>query len=271
MSVKLILFLLLVLPLQAFTEPVKIDIRHRPPEMSIIDQKHYGPLVDIINLLLLDAGLEPRWLSVPWPRTLLRAKSGKVDIIPRHSMTPDREEYLSAMLLGYEQRSVHYLLAPNIKNIIQYQSAKNFGSLIFGLLRGSYYGPHIDSIETKVSTVYVNNINQLMSLLLAGRIDVMPIQNLTWAKTAYQQVKHRHAGLTYQIADFKDSFVSAKYISIAKRSPLHVRYHQLNCKLFKLRNAGTIDSIYQSYSIPPYIQIFDNTESQQQQASCLEQ
>ncbi|MCJ8297251.1 MAG: hypothetical protein MJK15_22890, partial [Colwellia sp.] len=66
-----------------------------------------------------------------------------------------------------------------------------------------------------------------------------------------------------------ETFVSAKYISIPKSSPLAARFHQLNCKLFKLRNDGTIDSFYQEYAITPYIQIFENEESQQQLASCL--
>lgn len=269
MLVKSFILCLLLLTPTVYSEPVQIDIRHRPPEMSIVDKKYYGPLIDIINLLLIDADLEPQWLEVPWPRTLLRAKLGQVDIIPRHSMTPERQEYLLPMLLGYEQRSIHYLLSPDIIDIELYQSPKQFGNLIFGLLRGSYYGPYIENINTKVSTVFTHDIKQLMSLLLSGRIDVMPIQDLNWAESAYQKVKHKHVGKHYKIAEFKESFISAKYISIPKNSPLSVKYHQLNCQLFKLRNAGTIDSLYQEHGIPPYIQIFDNKESQQQLASCL--
>ncbi|WP_197061264.1 substrate-binding periplasmic protein [Colwellia psychrerythraea] len=250
---------------------MQIDIRHRPPEMSIVDKKYSGPLIDIINLLLIDADLEAQWLVVPWPRTLLRAKLGQVDIIPRHSMTPERKEYLLPMLLGYEQRSVHYLLSPHLKNIEQYESPQNFSDLIFGLLRGSYYGPYIESINTNISTVFTHDINQLMSLLLSGRIDVMPIQNLNWAKSAYQKVKDKHLGQHYKIAGFKESFMSGKYISIPKSSPLANRFHQLNCKLFKLRNSGAINSFYQEHGITPYIQIVDNKESQQQLNSCLKQ
>jgi polar amino acid transport system substrate-binding protein len=184
-------------------------------------------------------------------------------------MTPDREKYLLPMLLGYEQRNVHYLLSPTIKNIEQYQSPTQFGSLIFGLLRGSYYGPYIKNIDTKVSTVFTNDIDQLMSLLLSGRIDIMPIQNLKWAEVAFDKVKHQHPDKNYQVAGFKESFFSVKYLSIPKSSPLTGKYHQLNCKLFKMRDAGTIDNLYQQYLIPPYIQFFDNNESLQQLDSCL--
>jgi len=260
----------LLLPINSLAEPARVDIRHRPPEMSIVEQNYSGPIIDIIDLLLADANIEPQWLSVPWARTLLRAKLGHVDIIPRHSMTPDREEYLLPMLLGYEQRNVHYLLSPSIKDIEPFQSPKEFGSLIFGLLRGSYYGPYINNIDTKISTVFTNDIDQLMSLLLSGRIDIMPIQNLKWAEVAFDKVKHQHPKKKYQIAGFKESFFSGKYLSIPKSSPLAGRYHQLNCKLFKLRHTGTIDKLYKQYLIPSYIQIFDNKESRQQLDSCLQ-
>ena len=269
MLLNFITITLLLLPTNSFAEQVRIDLRHRPPEMSIIEQNYSGPIIDIIELLLKDANLEPLWLNVPWPRTLLRAKLGQVDIIPRHSMTPDREKYLLPMLLGYEQRTIHYLLAPTIKNADTYKSPKQFGGLIFGLLRGSYYGPYIKSIDNYVSTVYTNDIDKLMSLLLSGRIDIMPIQNLSWAEAAYDKVKHMHPGKQYQTTFFKESFVSGKYISIPKSSPLAAKYHQLNCKLFKLRNAGIIDKLYKEYLISTYIQIFDNKESQQQLDSCL--
>jgi len=267
---KLLSLSLLILPINCLAESARIDIRHRPPEMSIVEQNYSGPIIDIIELLLADTNLDPQWLSVPWARTLLRAKLGQVDIIPRHSMTPDREEYLLPMLLGYEQRNVHYLLAPTIKDIEQYKSPKEFGGLIFGLLRGSYYGPYIKNIDSKLSTVFTNDIDQLMSLLLSGRIDIMPIQNLSWAEVAYEKVKHQHPDKNYQVAAFKESFISGKYLSIPKNSPLSAKYHQLNCKLFKLRNAGIIDNLYQQYLIPTYIQIFDNNESLEQLDSCLE-
>lgn len=261
---------LLFLPINSLAESARVDIRHRPPEMSIVEQSYSGPIIDIIDLLLSDANLDPQWSSVPWARTLLRAKLGQVDIIPRHSMTPEREKYLLPMLLGYEQRTIHYLLSPNIKNVDKYQSPKQFGNLIFGLLRGSYYGPYVKSIDSKVSTVFTNDINQLMSLLLTGRIDIMPIQNLNWAEAAYDKVKHKHPDKHYQTTSFKESFVSGKYLSIPKASPLAAKYHQLNCKLFKLRDAGVIDKLYQQYLIPAYIQIFENKESLQQLDSCLQ-
>lgn len=269
MLIKVITFYLLFYASAAISHAVQVDMRHRPPEMSIVNGKYYGPIIDVIESLLSDEKVELQWVNVPWPRTLLRAQNGRVDLIPRHSMTSDREKYLLPMLLGYEQRHVRYLFGPHIKNVSKYQTLKQLKKLKFGLLRGSYYGPFIENIDAKKSTIFTNDIEQLMSILLAGRIDVMPIQNLTWAENAFQNVKPSFHGLNYQLANFKESFFSGKYISIPKLSPLTAKYHQLNCKLFQLRKSGMIDTIYQQYSIPAYIQIFDNKESERQEASCV--
>lgn len=270
MPKTLLIICLIFTPLFALSQSAKVDVRHRPPEMSIVNNKYYGPLIDIIVLLLAEEQIEPIWLNVPWPRTLLRSQLGKVDIVPRHSLTSDREKYLLPMLLGYEQRNVRYLFGPHIKNISQYHTLKQLRRLNFGLLRGSYYGPFVESIDTKNSTIFTNNIEQLMSLLLIGRIDVMPIQNLIWAENSFLQVKDKFKGKNYQLSEINETFFSGKYISIPKLSPLSSKFHAINCKLYQLRISGAIDSMYHEYVIKPYIQIFDNDESQLQKQSCNE-
>jgi|GEM_PF-1179365 len=266
--IKTFLVCLLLLPFYTLSEKAFVDLRHRPAEITLSQDQFNGPIVDIIDILLSSEMIEPVWQNVPWPRTLARAKNGKVDIVPRHSLTLERREFLLPMLLGYEQRSVRYLLGPHLKDITKYKSIEQLSHLRFGLLRGSYYGPHTEKMMTKEMTAYAINIEQLMGQLLMGRIDVMPIQNLTWAEQAYNNIKSGFKNKKYQIAKFEESFISGKYISIPKMSPLNVRYHALNCKLFQLRNSGEIDAIYNEYKIPPYFQVFDNLESKQQEESC---
>jgi polar amino acid transport system substrate-binding protein len=267
---KTLIVCVLLLPFygHALSETVSVDLRHRPPEISLSNDTFKGPIVDIITLLLSSQNIGPKWLNVPWPRTLVRAKYGEVDIVPRHSMTFERKSFLLPMLLGYEKRSVRYLFGPHVKDVSKYQSIEQLTNLRFGLLRGSYYGPYTEKIKTQKMTTNVNNIEQLMGLLLMGRIDVMPIQNLTWAEQAYNNIKSDFNNIQYQLAGFEESFIGGKYISIPKTSPLNVRFHALNCKLFQLRNSGEIDAIYNEYEIPPYFQIFDNIESKQQEESC---
>jgi len=259
---------LLLTPLFALGQQVQIDFRHRPPEMVITNDQYSGPIVDTINILLTSINEKPRWVNVPWPRTIQRARAGLVDIIPRHSMTLDRETFLLPMLLGYEQRSVRYLLGPHIKDISKYQTLKDFNQLHYGLLRGSYYGPHIETIRNRGTTTFTNSVEQLLEMLLTGRIDVMPIQNIVWAENAYDNIKNKYKNKQYQLSVVNDSFISGKYISISKSSSLSLRYHELNCRLFQLRYSGEIDTIYLKFKLQPYFQIFDNNESLKQATSC---
>jgi len=264
---KISILLILLLPTIVFAQQVQVDVRHRPPEIVFTQNKPTGPVISIIDKLLVAIKAQPLWLNVPWPRTLMRAKNGQVDIIPRHSMTPEREKYLLPLLIGYEKRTLYYLFAPQIKNIEQYQSIKQLNKLYFGMLRGSYYGGSVENITSK-TVVYANNIDQLMGMLLAGRIDVMPIQNLVWAQRSYAKIKHEYDNVQYKLAEINKPFFSGKYISIPKRSQLKNHYHQLNCLLYQWRKSGKIDQIYVQYKITPYTQLFDTSESKKQARSC---
>jgi len=268
MLLKTFISFMLMVPTIAISQQAQVDLRHRPPEINITENKFSGPIIVITDKLLTSINIVPLWMDVPWPRTLLRAKNGKVDIVLRHSMTSDREEFLLPMLIGYEQRVIYYLLGPHIKNVSQYQRVDQLEKLNFGLLRGSYYGPHIENITSKKKTTFTNNIDQLMEMLLTKRIDVMPIQNLTWAEISYAKIKDRYNNSQYQIAEVNESFLSGKYISIPKLSKLNDKYHKLNCLLYQWRSSGKIDAIYQQYQITPYIQLFNTIESHRQAMSC---
>ena len=263
---KFIVFLLFV-PVVALSQQAQIDLRHRPPEMIITDNKFSGPIVVIIDQLLSSIDVVPLWIDVPWPRTLRRAKSGKVDIVPRHSITSDRENFLLPMLLGYEDGTVYYLLGPHINKAEQYHELEQLNKLNFGLLRDSYYGPHVDSFTSKTTT-FANDIDQLMGMLLAKRIDVMPVKNLVWAERSYAKIKNKYNNLQYHLAEVNESFYHGKYISIPKQSKLRDKYHQLNCLLYQWRKSGKIDEIYMQHQALPYIQTFDDAGSKKQAMSC---
>jgi len=259
----------LLISFYGLCQQVHIDLRHRPPEIIIHKEQFSGPIIDIIDELMRSVDYSPQWANIPWPRTLIRAENGLSDIVPRHSMTPNREEFLLPMLLGFENRNVFFLLSPEIKNIDQYQSVNDLDSLRFGLLNGSYYGPYIATKNTDTRTIFLNKVDQLLSMLLSGRIDVMPIQNMDWAEASYREINNKFEKKHYQVAPIKESFVNGIYISIPKLSSISKKYHKLNCTLFQWRKSGKINNIYQKNKIEPYLQLFKNSASIKQSRSCL--
>jgi len=252
-------------------QQVFIDVRHRPPEIVVKNAQVSGPIREIIERLFSKKKVELNWQSVPWPRTMSRAINGKVDIIPRHSLNREREQFLLPMLIGFEQRQITFLLAPTLLNTTEMQTLSQFKGLIFGFLRKSYYSRSLDTMHNDSNIVYANSIEQLMEMLLAGRIDILPIQNITWAEEAYEKVRGKHPNKYYTVAPYKENFISGKYISIPKASNSSKFYHEFNCLLFNMRKSGTIDNIYRRFSIPVYLQLFDKIESKTQQASCMKE
>lgn len=247
---------------------ILVDMRHRPPEIMVKDNQYSGPIKEVIETLADKNNLTVKWQNVPWPRTLIRAKSGTVDIVPRHSLTEERRRFLLPMLLGFEKRQVYYLLAPKYSEVGRYLKFKNFSGMTFGLLRGSYYSDVIAAMpKNRNNVVYANNIEQLLSLLLLNRIDVLPTQNISWIKHAYQSVGEKY-DLQFKIAPYKDEFLSGKYISVSKSSAFSSQYHNFNCDLFKMRKAGVIEKIYTNYGVTPYVQDFSHSLSKEQERSC---
>jgi len=243
-----------------------VDVRNRSPEIVVEDGKISGPVIDVINHLAEIENLHVVYREVPWPRSLMDAKRGKVDLLPRHSMNADREHYLAPILLGFENRVVNYLLSPKLeKQVVEFSDLRH---LVIGMLRGSFYGKELEQLNNDATIVYTNSIEQLLRMLSTGRVDVVPIQNLTWAEDAYQRLNETSNIEKYVIADYQEEFLSGKYLSIPKRSHFYRRYHDINCTVFKMRKNKILDSKYIKHGVMPFNQYFDHPQSVKQQLSC---
>lgn len=234
--------------------------------MVVEDGRFDGPVIDVLNYIGELENLDLVFREVPWPRSLMNAKLGQVDLLPRHSMNPDREKYLAPILLGFENRVVNYLLSPKLK--VQVFEFNDLKPLVIGMLRGSFYGKELLKLNEDATIVYTNSIEQLLQMLSAGRVDVVPIQNLSWAENAYQKLSEQENIEKYVIADFKEEFLSGKYLSIPKRSKFFKRYHSINCTVFRMRKNKIMDSIYIRHGVLPFYQHFEHAQSLKQEASC---
>jgi polar amino acid transport system substrate-binding protein len=264
-----LLALVLIFPVVSFAEyanKIYVDVRNRVPEMVVEDGRFNGPVIDVINYIAEVENLELVYREVPWPRSLMNAKLGQVDLLPRHSMNHDREKYLAPILLGFENRVVNYLLSPKLKTqVIEFNDLK---PLVIGMLRGSFYGNELQKLNDDATIVYSNSIEQLLQMLSAGRVDVVPIQNLSWAENAYQKISEKKNIEKYIIADYNEKFLSGKYLSIPKRSKFFKYYHSINCTVFNMRQNKVLDGIYIRNGVLPFYQHFEHAQSVKQEASC---
>lgn len=87
--------------------------RDRHPVIYVENGECKGPGAAVINEVIARLGHKINWSNVPWARTIKVAEMGQVDLIPVHSMTPERNDFLDPMLLGYDKRYVYYFALAN--------------------------------------------------------------------------------------------------------------------------------------------------------------
>lgn len=73
---------------------------------------------------------------MPWIRSIEEAKHGKVDLLIRHSMTPERELILRPIPYAYYTRHLSFYKSPMFKADIK--SYKDLETVNIGAIRGIF-------------------------------------------------------------------------------------------------------------------------------------
>ncbi|HAY96270.1 transporter substrate-binding domain-containing protein, partial [Shewanella sp.] len=144
--------------------------RDRHPVIYVENGECKGPGAAVINEVIARLGHKINWSNVPWARTIKVSEMGQVDLIPVHSMTPERNDFLDPMLLGYDKRYVYYFALAN-----RQLEVKHFDELkphIIGALRGAFYCPQFNDNQNQLKVSFVNDNGQLINMLKAERIDL---------------------------------------------------------------------------------------------------
>lgn len=237
---KYLIFLLVFIPFGLFAETFTSHCRHYPPELYFDGNKCIGVIPDLVSDIVSELGHDIKWLNAPWVRSYREAKKGKVDILIRHSMTPERESVLRAITYGYDTRHLTFFVAPNFDGEIT--SYADLANLNIGAIRGVFYSPKFSNLDPNTLTL-VGTSEQLVAMLELGRIDVV----VTSASQRIELFEQRFAK-----ADFVDSFTNAFYISVVKRGNAMPIYDALAAKMLEYRQTGKITQYYEKYgAVPP--------------------
>jgi len=70
----------------------------RPPEEGMSDEYYIDPktgkpegvVIDYMKLFAEDLGAKPEWVSIPWNDQVDALVNGEVDVLPKHTNTPER-------------------------------------------------------------------------------------------------------------------------------------------------------------------------------------
>lgn len=250
---KYIALLLAVLSTQLCAQDYLIGHgRERQPEMFWYGNRLSGPVVEMIEKSLTRHGLEIRWADVPWMRSILMAQQGSVDLLPRHSMTEEREQYLLPVLYGYEVRKVSFFKRKDAS--FEVKNYDDLAGLVIGDLKNSFYFEryYVDDSLDKVS---VTTNQQLLEMLLAGRFDVAIISD-------GQSDRHIFDTNPDIVAvDYTEFLLNGRYFSLAKNSAAAQYYPTILKEIYAMRKNGEVTTIFYNYNVQAPMQNFDHPES----------
>lgn len=223
--------------------------RDRHPVIYIEKGECKGPGAAVINQVITRLGHKVNWSNVPWARTIKVAETGLVDLIPVHSMTPERKDFLDPMLLGYDKRYVYYFALAN-----RQLEVKHFDELkphIIGALRGAFYCPQFNDNQNQLKVSFVNDNGQLINMLKAGRIDL--------AITSEQHEMQFFANdPQLKQMEYVDISKNGRYFSIPLMSPLHQYAKQVHQIVNDMRTSGEITRLFESYGVEPPLNLTES-------------
>jgi len=239
---KLILFFaLVILPFESYSETFKGHCRDRHPDLIVDKENCKGPVPVIIEIALNRLGHDITWSERPWKRSLLEAKNGSVDILPRHSMDTERAAFLHAVAYGYRERKVFYMISPHQE--IEINAFEDLMPHRIGLLRGSFYSDKFAKADNLIKIEFTSN-DQIIKMLEAGRIDI------ALTSSAHEEDKFRVLPGIKE-AKYFDTFLNSRNISIPKKSPMAKYYTKFKSEIESMANSGEINKIFDQYGIKP--------------------
>jgi polar amino acid transport system substrate-binding protein len=244
-SLLLMIYIVAMFPKFLWADDIISHCRDYPPELYFDGEKCVGAVPDLVNDIVTELGHNIIWVKAPWSRSIKDAKEGRVDLLIRHSMTPERALYLQPIQYAHRIRKLIFYKSATLKSDIK--SYKDLQQVIVGAIRGVYYSPSFSNLD-KSRVILVGETEQLVSMLALGRIDV-----------AVTSASHRIELFADQFEEttFSDSFYNPIFISIAKTSQITRHYEDIANLMMKYRKSGKINQYFEKYDLHFPEQIFE--------------
>lgn len=156
---------------QPVPEPLRVVTDYWPPfRMAGADGQLQGMDIDLLNELQRRTGIKFEVRLQPWARALEDMRIGQADLMTGLARTPEREQYIDYLEpYYYSCMPRFYGLAERVPTIDSYEQLQ--GLRIGYVLQSAYFEP-FDS-DNRLHKVGVKNEQQLLQMLLHGRVEVM--------------------------------------------------------------------------------------------------
>jgi polar amino acid transport system substrate-binding protein len=186
--------------------------------------KTKGAIVELMNLIGKDLGINVKPTILPWARTISDAQSGKIDAVLTMFYTKERAKYISyTRAYDHMDTSVFVKKDSNIK----FNKWDDLIGLTGLTIVGDSQGDKWDKFEKeKLNVIRVVKIEQIFSMLASGRADYAIFPKISTVREIEKM------GYSDKIGYLPNPVISQGiYIGISKKSPYHKYLDKINEKI----------------------------------------
>ncbi|WP_298183878.1 transporter substrate-binding domain-containing protein [uncultured Pseudomonas sp.] len=237
-NAALCLLLLLPCALQAEVWKVAGDEQFAPYSfISLEDEQPRGLDVELVQTVLQAAHISYNLRLYPWERVKRMLERKDVAMAFQFAGTPERMQQYE--LVGPIRTGSTVFMASRRTNLTDWSGFDDLSPYIIGQVRGYAYQSDFDKADLRRDN-NAHNPRQLVAMLLAGRINLIVGDR---AQLMYF-VREQHAEQSVRILS-TPLVEMPRYVAFAKGD--HRRAEQFAAALERLRDAGTLDTIYQRW------------------------
>ena len=217
----------------AIASPLHLVTENYPPYNYAEDRELKGLSVELMHLVMADAGLEYDMELMPWARAIALAenKNGYCVFTTVHTEERNtRFQWVEPLLISY-----NYLVKRADSNV-QAATLEEARQYLVGTQRGDYTAELLESLQFKRIDL-ASDIEITLNKLLLGRIDLMPM-----AGTLVDELRQKGTPLKPLLVLTK----ALNGVACNKEIPAET-IAKMQASLTKLTEDGTWDSIYKKH------------------------
>lgn len=217
---------------------INIAMHIEPPFSDIVDGEFVGENIEIGKALAAKAGKKAHFVYCPIARCFSLMQAGQADMIIAVRKTALREKFITYLTPPIKIQHLPLRFYIRTSNDIVLDSYEDLQPLRIGVLRGASYFDKFDH-DTKISKIPLTTHQQLIDMLLKGRIDTFLEREESITPLVDKNVYL--AGI--KLAKFSYDKGVGSYIAISKRSPLATEITNLSHSLQALFDNGEMQRI----------------------------
>lgn len=201
------------------------------------DDTPRGVDVDLIEAVMKEAGIAYSLRLYPWERVKRMLERGEAEMAFQFAGTPERKAQYQ--LAGPIRTGSTVFMTTSKTSIRDWQSLDDLNAFVIGQVRGYAYESNFDKAELRRDTS-AQNPRQLVSMLLAGRIDLIVGDRTQLLYFIQEQRAHE------QVRLLPTPLVEMpRYVAFAKGDEERAR--QFSAALEKLRAQGELEKILRKW------------------------